>query len=92
MLTVGYNCGMTVRVDIDQLPAEVVAALERGDTVEFEHHGEVVGKVRVEPKRISWQEYWRRREEAPPIDGEFLQDIEDIRDSLNAPMTNPWES
>lgn len=83
---------MTLRVDVDQLPAEVIAALERGDTVEFEHDGEVVGQVRVEPKRISWPEYWRRRSEAPPLDDDFLSDLEEIRNMLNAPMTNPWES
>ena len=83
---------MTLRVDVDQLPAEIVAALERGDTVEFEHDEEIVGEVRVEPKRISWREYWERRRNDPPLDDDFLGDLEEIRNMLNAPMTNPWES
>ena len=83
---------MTLRVDVDQLPAEVIAALERGDTVEFERHGEIVGRVEIEPKRISWREYWELRRNDPPLDDDFLGDLEEMRDMLNAPMTNPWES
>ncbi len=83
---------MTVRLDVDRLPAEVVAALNRGDTVEFEHDGELVGRLRVESKPISWREYWERRRNAPRLDDDFLRDIEDVRRMLNAPMDDPWES
>ncbi|MBA4180775.1 MAG: hypothetical protein C0506_09325 [Anaerolinea sp.] len=83
---------MTVRVDVDRLPAEVVDALNRGDIVEFERDGELVASVRAEPKRISWREYWELRRNAPPLDDDFLNDVEEVRRMLNAPMTDPWES
>ena len=80
-----------MRVDVDQLPPEVVAALNRGDTVEVEHDGELVACVRPEPKRITWREYWELRRNSPPLDDDFLNDVEEVRRMLNAPMTNPWE-
>ncbi len=81
-----------MRVDVDRLPPEVVEALDRGDTVEFERDGELVGHARIERKRLSWQEFWQLRRASPPLDEDFLRDVENVRLMLNTPMTDPWES
>lgn len=78
-------------MDVDRLPPEVVAALNRGDTVEFQHDGELVASVRPEPKRISWREFLERERQSGPLDEDFMNDVEGVGRMLNAPMTDPWE-
>lgn len=84
---------MTVRIAIEDLPPEARRALERGDSVELERDGEIVG--RLEPgstPKSGWDRFLELRREAPALDhDEFLEDLELVRGLLNQPAPlGPW--
>jgi hypothetical protein len=86
---------MTVRIPIEPLPAEAREALERGESVEVEREGTVVGSVQAdlrswEERLLAWQAAVRRD---PPLDyDEFEKELEDIRRELNRPAEMPrWD-
>jgi hypothetical protein len=84
---------MTIRVDISRLPEEVAEALQRGETVEFEHDGAVVGHVEKAPRFVNWKEFFEQRAKDPPLDyDDFIADLEVIRRELNQPAEDRWPS
>lgn len=78
---------MTTRLSAERLPADVLAALERGDLVELERDGEVIGCITpAEKKLMDWQAFFEARRADPPLDyQDFLRDLESIRAELNSP-------
>jgi hypothetical protein len=86
---------MVTRVAFESLPEDVRAAIERGDTVEIERGGRVLGCI--EHREDDWPERVRRWKERiasdPPLDyDDFLRDLETIREELNKPAEMPrWE-
>lgn len=84
---------MAVRIAIEDLPPEARRALERGDSVELERDGEIVG--RLEPGSTpppGWARFLELRHEAPPLDhDDFLEDLKLVRGLLNQPAPlGPW--
>ena len=85
---------MSVRIDIEKLPEEVRRALAAGETVEFEHAGEILARAeRCERPRITWEEYFERRKADPLLDiDEFEADLRRFRADMNRPAEpSPWE-
>ncbi len=68
---------MTVRVDVDRLPPEVVAALDRGDTVEFERSGKVTAAARPEEPPTG-RRLWVAMSKLKPLDDQFEQDVQSL--------------
>ena len=84
---------MTVRIELDRLPPDVVAALERGETVEFENEGEVVATAKGTNPQVDWQAFFNAREQAPALDhDDFLRELEQVREQLNSPFEPAWQS
>ena len=79
---------MTLKLDVRDLPPEAVEALERGETVEFEEAGRVVGTLRGE--QDTWKAYFAERSADPPLDyDDYLADLDAIRKELNKPVEAP---
>jgi hypothetical protein len=84
---------VTLRVELDRLPPDVVAALERGEIVEFETAGEVVATAKGAHPQVDWQEFFEARKQAPALDHEdFLRELERVREELNSPFEPAWQS
>jgi hypothetical protein len=85
---------VTIRVNVDELPDEVVAALNRGDSVEFEREGEVVGTMTPSlAGSTDWARFLEVRRSDPPLDYEaFLKDLDVVRQELNTPVESLWPS
>jgi len=85
---------MTVRIAIDDLPLEVRRAIERGDAVELERGGQVIGRLEPgSPGTAGWEQFLMPRRLSPPLDHDaFLDDLEQVREELNrAASPGPWE-
>jgi hypothetical protein len=81
---------MTVRIPIESLPEEAREALERGESVELEREGEILGRIECPGPARSGEarhaEYLRRLRADPPVDyDELLADLEMTRMELNRP-------
>ena len=85
---------MSLRVDVSELPGDVIAALERGETVEVERDGEVVASFAMPPVVTDWERYVALRRAAPPLGyDDFLEDLEKVRTWFNSPNESPeWPS
>ncbi len=85
---------VSTRISAKELPADVLAALERGDSVELESDGVVIGNVTPTTTRpVDWAAFWEARRGAPALDYEdFLRDLEMIRNELNSPAESRWPS
>lgn len=84
---------MTVRVELEALPESVRQALSRGDDVEVSDRGRRVARLTPAREDTDWAAFWKARAGAPPLDyDDFLRDIEETREALNAPMTDLWET
>lgn len=81
---------MTIRVELDRLPPDVVAALERGDSVEFESHGKVAAIARPEAPGTKGG-LWLALAELPPMDEDFERDIAKIGEVVHE-QGWAWES
>lgn len=83
-----------VRIPLGSATLERILQLAQGgDEVLLEEHGKVVARVQGEPppKRVDWEEFFRRRAEQPPLDDKFEEDIRQIV-SERAPAEDiDWE-
>ncbi|MCZ7577096.1 MAG: hypothetical protein FIB00_04385 [Chloroflexi bacterium] len=84
---------MTVRIAIEDLPPEARRAIERGDSVEVERDGEIVGRLEPDFTPASgWERFLEIRHEAPQLDhDDFIEDLKLVRSLLNQPAPlGPW--
>jgi hypothetical protein len=81
---------VTIRVDIDRLPAEVIDAIDRGDTVEFARSGRVRSVARPE-NGPSGPDLWKAMSELEPLDRGLEEDIRSL-DAVVEPQKSAWES
>ena len=86
-----------VKIDISELPDAVRECLLRGETVDVEDDGRVVGQVELKtrPKPgepVDWEGYFAARRAAPPLDDEFEKDMEKVWAVTNRPVAPvEWE-
>lgn len=84
---------MTLRIKLEDLGAEVRECLERGEAVEIERDGEVVGRLEPKPpRRPTLVGIIKRLRTLPPVDEDFAADLAKIREEANkSPHIRPWE-
>lgn len=84
---------MAIRVDVNSLSDEVRESLERGEVVEIERDGEVVGRLEPGARPGTLGRLAEELAKLGPPDENFTDDLRRIRESGNAPIgPTPWES
>lgn len=80
---------MAIKVDASELPTEVLDALDRGESVEFEDEGRVVGTLRRDTPP-SGPGLWEVLAALEPLDDDFEADIARGL-SILRPQAHAWE-
>ncbi len=80
---------MALKLEASELPTEVLRALERGEAVEFEDEGRLVGTLRPD-QASGGTALWDALARLEPLDDEFEADIERGL-SLVKPQPHAWE-
>jgi hypothetical protein len=81
---------MVIRVSTSRLPADVAAALEQGETVEFERDGCITAVARPNDASAETSGLWEALSKLPVLDPDFEADIGQL-DEVTSPQESAWD-
>jgi hypothetical protein len=81
---------MVIRVSTSRLPADVAAALEQGETVEFERDGCITAVARPSDASAEGSGLWQALSNLPVLDSDFEADIAQL-DEVTSPQESAWD-